>query len=59
MMLLKRLNDLIKKVCSFSTTNTGNLVIKTDYKKKLVKLKTKSLLIMLNILQLKNLIKEH
>ena len=51
-------NELVKKVNNINTTDTSNSVKKLTLTQKLVKLKTKLLImIMVNILLLKNLIK--
>ena len=50
-------NELVKKVNNINTTDTSNSVKKLTLTQKLVKLKTKLLImIMVNILLLKNLI---
>ena len=49
-------NELVKKASNTSSTDTNNLVKKLIITQKLVKLKIKLLLIMINILLLKNLI---
>ena len=49
-------NELVKKASNTNSTDTNNLVKKLIITQKLVKLKIKLLLIMINILLLKNLI---
>ena len=57
MMLLKMVNKMnwLKKRNAHQTTDTSNLVLKTDYNTKPNEIE-KNILIMLNILLLKNLI---
>ena len=51
-------NESVKKVNNINTTDTSNLVAKTDYNTKINEIVKKKLLIMImiNILLLKNLI---